>query len=178
MTQPHFSITVEILAPPQLVWSVMTDLERWPEWTSSVSRIKRLSPGPLQVGSRARIQQPKLPPACWRVTELNPGGHFTWVTVAPGVRVTARHSVESTATGCRVALSISYAGMFGAWLARWTHALNERFLAMEANGRKTRCAELAIEAGSRAIAGPHSPDRTAADRRAMIAGHLRPKRPD
>jgi hypothetical protein len=143
MTQTDFSITVDILAPTQLVWAVMTDVERWPEWTPSIARIKRLSPGPLRPGSRVRIHQPKLPPAFWRVTELSPSGHFTWVSVGPGVRVTARHAVEATAAGCRATLSIRYQGLLGAWLGRWTRNLNERYLAMEANGLKTRSTELA-----------------------------------
>ncbi len=131
MTQTHFNIAVEIFAPPSLVWSVLTNVEHWPEWTPSVSHLKLLTPGLLRPGSRARIHQPKLPPATWRVTELTPGRSFTWVSVAPGVRVTARHSADATATGCRVTLSISYGGMFGAWLARWTRDLNERYLASE-----------------------------------------------
>jgi len=119
----------------------MTDVERWPEWTASVSRLTFLSPGPLQIGSRVRIHQPKLPPALWRVAELTPGASFTWVSLAPGVRVTARHSVEATATGSRVTCSIHYEGCLGALLARWTRNLNERYLVMEANGLKARCTE-------------------------------------
>src|SRR6185295_11383957 len=60
MTRTDFSRTVEIQQPPPIVWSVMTDIERWPEWTPSVARAKRLSNTPLQVGSRAQIHQPKL----------------------------------------------------------------------------------------------------------------------
>lgn len=143
MTKTNFSITVEIPEPPRLVWPVMADIERWPEWTSSVSRIRKLSPGPLQVGSRARVHQPKLPPAWWRVTEFQPDVGFTWVSVVPGLRVTARHTVEASTVGSRVTLSIRYEGLFGPWLARRTRDLNERYLAMEANGLKMRCAELA-----------------------------------
>ena len=143
MTRTNFVITVEIPAPPSLVWSVMADVERWPEWTPTISRVKRLSPGPLQVGSRARIHQPKLPPASWRVTELNPGVSFTWVSLAPGVRVTARHTTEASAIGSRVTLSVHYGGCLGALLALWTRHLNERYLALEANGLRARCTELA-----------------------------------
>jgi len=119
MTQTNFSIRVDIPAPKPLVWSVTADVERWPEWTASVSRVKRLTSGPLQVGSRVRIHQPKLPPAYWRVTEFDAGGTFTWISRAPGVWVTARHTVEIIEGGSRVSLSIHYGGLLGAVLARW-----------------------------------------------------------
>ena len=134
---------MDIAAPQPLVWSVMADVERWPEWTASISRVIRLSRGPLQVGSRLRIHQPKFPPAFWRVTELNPGAEFTWVSGAPGLRVTARHAAEASVIGSRVTLSIRYEGLLGALLARWTSDLNGRYLAMEATGLKARCTELA-----------------------------------
>ena len=63
----------------------------------------------------------------------------------PGVRVTARHSVAATVGGACVTLSICYEGIFGGWLARWTGDLNERYLALEADGLKRRCAELATK---------------------------------
>lgn len=149
MTQTHFSITVDVPAPARLVWSVMSDIERWPEWTPSVSRVRKLSPGPLQAGSRVRIHQPKLPPALWRVTEVHPDAGFTSVSVAPGVNVTARHRIDAIPSGCRVSLSIHYKGLFGRWLARWTGDLNDRYLGMEARGLQERCTELAAGAYSR-----------------------------
>ena len=142
MTRSRFSISVEIPAPPSLVWSVMADVERWPEWTASVSRVKRLTPGPLREGSRMRIHQPKLPPALWRVIELKPDAGFTGVSKAPGVRVVARHTVEPVDTGSRVTLSICYEGFLGPLLARWVGGMNDRYLAMEAAGLRTKCVEL------------------------------------
>jgi uncharacterized membrane protein len=143
MTRTHFSITTDIPTPLALVWSVLADVAHWPEWTESVSRVKMLSPGLLQVGSRVRIHQPKLPPAYWRVTELDPGASFTWISRAPGVRVTARHMVEAIPAGTHVTLSVHYGGWMAGLLARWTGELNDRYLAMEAGGLKARCAELA-----------------------------------
>ena len=47
---------------------------------------------PLAVGSGALIRQPKFPPAWWKVTDLQADREFTWVSVAPGLRVVARHA--------------------------------------------------------------------------------------
>jgi len=145
MTRTHFNITTDIAAPKSIVWAAIADVARWPEWTESVSRVKMLSTGLLQIGSRVRIHQPKLPPAFWRVTELNPGTNFTWVSRAPGVRVTACHNAETIAIGTRVTLYIRYEGLLGALLARWVGGLNNRYLELEANGLKARCAELAAK---------------------------------
>jgi hypothetical protein len=133
---------MDIPAPPPLVWSVMADIERWPEWTASVSRVKQLSAGPLRVGSCVRIHQPKLPPAFWRVTQLNPNTGFACVSVAPGVRVVAKHWIDPVPDGCRVTLSIHYQGLLGPILSRWVGDLNDRYLVLEASGLKARSIEL------------------------------------
>lgn len=134
----NFSITVDIAAPPDRVWAVLTDVQRWPEWTPTVTRIERLDQGPLAVGSRARIRQPKLPPAVWQVSEILEGRSFTWVTQSPGVSVIARHTVEPAVNGARATLSIGFAGLLGPLVARWTRRLNERYLALEAQGLRER----------------------------------------
>jgi hypothetical protein len=144
MIQSHFTIRTDIPAPVAIVWMVMADVERWPEWTPSVTRVKLLSPGALQVGSRVRIYQPQLPPAFWRVTELIPGAGFTWVSRLPGVRVTAQHAAEAIASGARVTLSIDYKGLFATVLAWWVGELNDRYLEVEVNGLKARCSDLAV----------------------------------
>jgi hypothetical protein len=57
-----FGIHVEIKAPAERVWAVMRDIERWPEWTPTVTKIGRIGDGALAVESRAVIWQPKLRP--------------------------------------------------------------------------------------------------------------------
>ena len=70
----HFDITVDFDSTPGRVWAVMRDIARWHEWTASVRSIERLDDGPLAVGSRVRIRQPKVLPAIWTVTALEAAG--------------------------------------------------------------------------------------------------------
>ena len=144
----EFSIIVDIDAPPDRVWAIMSDVERWPDWTTSVSSIKRVDDGPLAVGSKAWVRQPKLPPALWRVTAFAVNEGFTWVTGSPGVHVTGRHTVAPTGRGSRVTLSVKYRGLFGGLMARLTRTLTNRYLGLEAAGLKRR-SEAALAAGAR-----------------------------
>lgn len=133
-----FSISIDIDAPPERVWSIMSDVERWQEWTPSVRSIRKTDAGALKVGSGAWVRQPKLPPAFWRVTAVEPNKEFTWINKGPGIIVTARHGVEPIPRGTRAALSINYDGLFHPLIVWMVGDLNDRYLALEANGLKRR----------------------------------------
>jgi uncharacterized protein YndB with AHSA1/START domain len=134
------SATVDISAPPQRVWEVLSDVEYWSEWTPTVTMVRRLDEGPLRTGSRARIRQPRVPETEYVVTELEPGRSFTWVATGPGVLTTARHDVEPLpGGGTRVVLSLSQAGWLGSVVGRLYRRLTDRYLANEAAGLKARC---------------------------------------
>lgn len=134
-----FQIETEINACAELVWETMRDVERWPEWTPTVTSVSLRTPPPLAVGSRAVIRQPKLPAALWRMVELDDSlRSFTWVNSAPGVRVVANHSVVPLGERSRVRLSLRFEGLFAGILGFATRNLNSRYLAMEAHGLKTR----------------------------------------
>jgi uncharacterized membrane protein len=134
-----FSIDADIHAPAATVWSLMRDVERWPDWTPTVRRVRRLDPGPLAAGSRAIIWQPKLLPAKWEVTQLDDlQRSFTWITRAPGMLLEARHRVEDLGGRSRAVLSLQFSGPLGPLFARLTSNLNDRYLALEAGGLKQR----------------------------------------
>jgi uncharacterized membrane protein len=132
--------TVDIAAPPELVWEVVSNVEHWPDWTRSVRWVRRLEDGPLMTGSKAKISQPKVPTVDWVVTELEPGRSFTWVSGGRAALTTARHLVEPLpGGGSRVRLSIEQGGLLGSLVGRLYHGVTERYLAMESAGLKAHC---------------------------------------
>jgi hypothetical protein len=139
----EFQVSVDIVAPPEVVWAVIKDGERWHEWTASVTSVRLLDQGPLRVGSRALIRQPRFPPAVWKVTTLEPGHRFVWKSGMPGMWVYGDHSVERIAGGTRATLRLSYDGMLARLMGRLTRGITNRYLDMEASGLKKRSEETA-----------------------------------
>jgi uncharacterized protein YndB with AHSA1/START domain len=134
----RFVRTVGIKAPPARVWQMLSDVEAWPSWTASVTSVKLLDEGPLHVGGRARIRQPRLPVATWKVTELVPGSSFTWVARGPGLRTTGRHEVVPDGDWSAATLTLDQEGLLGGLMGRLTRGLTERYLRLEADGLKRR----------------------------------------
>ena len=128
---------VTIEAPPARVWAVIVDVERWPERIPTVEAVERLDAGPLAVGSRTRLQQPRLPTAVWTVTELDEGSSYTWESSSPGVTITAAHVVEPHPDGSRLTLGVNVAGPMSGigWLM--TRSLTKRYVETEAAAVKT-----------------------------------------
>lgn len=51
---PRVELTVhrDVAAPRRVVWSVLTDIERWPRWISQIRKIEPRTTGPYAVGTR------------------------------------------------------------------------------------------------------------------------------
>ena len=128
---------IEISAPFERVWTVIADVERWHEWTPSITSI-RLLDGPLALGARAEVRQPKLPRLVWRVTALEPGRFFDWEVRSPGARTVGSHRVEPRGAGSLATLSLTQAGPIGWLVGRMMLDLTREYVSMEAAGLKKR----------------------------------------
>ena len=51
----RFESSIDINAPVKKVWALVDKLEEWPQWMPSIKKIKRLSNGPLTVGSQLSV---------------------------------------------------------------------------------------------------------------------------
>jgi uncharacterized membrane protein len=136
----RFEASIDVSAPASVVFETYADVERWPSWTSSVTSAERLDRGPLRVGCRARIRQPRLPVAVWQVTELVPGQSFTWVTGRRGVVTTGTHRVVATGPdAARVTAILEQGGPLGPLVGLLTRKLTRRYLNLEVEGIKAYC---------------------------------------
>lgn len=135
----RYQTSVVIDAQPAVVWSVLADVERWPEWTATMRSVRWVGTDRLELGARAQIAQPKLPNSVWEVTDLDPGTSFTWVSHRSGVTVAATHVLGTDEAGWTgVDLTIELSGGL-AWLAGMvTGKLSRSYLAIEAAGLKRR----------------------------------------
>ena len=130
---------VDVAAPPDRVWAAMSDVERWPEWTASVTRVERLDRGPFGVGSRARVRQPGFPAAVWTVTALEPGRSFAWRSAVPGLTSVAVHRVDPAGDNAsRVTLSVTWSGPLAPVIRLLAGKRSRRYVELEAQGLKRR----------------------------------------
>jgi len=135
----HIERTVSINAPPERVWSVMTDVERWPEWTESMKSVERLENGEFGVGSKARLRIRRSPNAnVWTVTELTPNRSFTWETNSGGVKGIATHIIEPDGNGSKVTLIVGLSGIVATLFGPMIGGQSRKNVEMEAEGLKRR----------------------------------------
>ena len=129
----HTEVTFPVAAPADRVWAVLSDVERWPTWTASMSQV--VLDGPLEVGAVAKIRQPKLPATAWTVTEVVPGRSFSWESKAPGSRAVGEHEITPTGDDtCEVRLMLDQTGPLGSLVGLLYRGLTRRYVQMEADG--------------------------------------------
>lgn len=131
----HVEVTRSAPAPAADVWAAVIDVERWPSWTRSMQRVQLLTEGPLALGSRVQVKQPRLAATTWVVTELEAGRSFTWRSTSPGITSTAVHEVTPGPAGTSVLrLALHQEGPLAGVLGVVFSGLIRRYVQMEADG--------------------------------------------
>lgn len=133
------SNVIHIDARPEVVWAVTCDIERWPEWTPTVTAARLVGDRAFGIGSVAQIEQPMQPLSDWRVTEFRDGERFAWETRRTGLHMVAAHEMTPDGAGTRNTLRVEATGPLALLLwpvLRWGIG---RALRDENRGLKTRC---------------------------------------
>jgi hypothetical protein len=132
-------VVIGINASEDRVWSVLTDVERWREWTASMTSVIRVDSGPLVVGSKARIKQPRLGTLVWTVTELSPRRSFVWEAKRPGLTLVAGHHIDIAGpSSVNLTLSVELRGLVAGVFEPLGKRTVRRSIQLEAEGHKRR----------------------------------------
>lgn len=129
---------IDIAAPAGVVWTVMSEVEKWPECTASILSIEDVTPG-LGPGGSAVIRAAGAPRSRFTVTRREPGSGFDWETKTRGATAVAGHCPQAGgADACRATLSIEIGGVLAALFKPLIGRGIRRNLGMEAEGLKLR----------------------------------------
>ena len=134
----EFHNKIEIATNQSQIWNILIDFEKWPKWSDSFSSLQRLDDGPVGVGSRIRIKQPRLVPGNWTITEWNPENNFAWISKGGGATSLANHWIETDGDVCTFHQSMKISGFIGRPTAFLLRAIIRRYMDMEATGLKNR----------------------------------------
>lgn len=137
----RFEKSIEVDAPPQRLWDVLTDIDAWPQHMETVESVELLTPAPMTMSSRVRLKQPKLGEGTWLVTAWEPPSFFEWTQKQTGATSVAGHRVDSVGEGrSRLTLTLELRGFLIPVFGRLYKDLTNRYMTLEAEGMK-RAAE-------------------------------------
>jgi Polyketide cyclase / dehydrase and lipid transport len=139
----RYADSILIQAAPARAWTILADVERWPEWTASMRRVKKLDAHPIGLGAKVRVIQPKLLPADFTVIRWEPGRSFAWESRIPGLRAVADHVITAQGDDCLFALDLVFSGPLAELVGWFADKLVRDYLRLEAEGLK-RAAESAL----------------------------------
>ncbi len=99
------SVTLDIAAPPERVWALLTDAERFPAWNSTVTAIE----GTIAEGEKVVIRVPyserAFPATVLELDGASETRRMVWGDgFAPMFRGDRTWEVTPTATGCRFSM--------------------------------------------------------------------------
>ena len=99
---------IEVAAPPEVVWEVLTDFERWPQWNADVQSMSYK--GPLAPGSVFRW---KAGPGTIVSTleEVDPPRSVRWRGRTMSIRAIHEWRLEPREGGTRVKTEESFSGL-------------------------------------------------------------------
>ena len=139
----RFEKSIEIDAPQQRVWEVLSELEAWPQRIETVDIVELLTPAPINKGSRVRLKQPKLPEGTWDITVWDAPFYFEWIQKTGGITSVAGHRVEALgADRARLTLTLDMRGFLIPIITLFYKNLTNWYMNLEAEGMK-RAAESA-----------------------------------
>ena len=111
MATREYTKVLECGAPRGAVWNVLANVQKWPEWTPTMTTVSAPGDAGLIQGNRFEVKQPGLAKAVFTVEACEEGTAFAWSTRSAGVSTLADHVLSDTVGGgTRIELSIRMSG--------------------------------------------------------------------
>ncbi len=121
------------------VYKILVDVEKWNLWTKSINKISFLENNKFEINGKVRVEQPKLPPTVWTITEIITNKSFTWQSRTLGVTLTAKHLLKSSDNATFVEQEIIYEGFLAYLIYKLSFNLTSNYMTMEVDGLKVEC---------------------------------------
>jgi carbon monoxide dehydrogenase subunit G len=136
-------MAVDIDTCPDHVWAVLTDVTRWPAWTTAVRDATLVGGGALALHGVVRLRAPRLPERTWRVAEFAARRRrFTLQGEGVGGRASVRFALTTPdGDGARTRVSVVHerVGWIGSVMARVTARTVHGHLQTLAGDLKEHC---------------------------------------
>jgi carbon monoxide dehydrogenase subunit G len=125
-----FSSSIVVNAPPDRVFSLVDNLEEWPQWIPSILRIEKLSDGPLKEGSRIRVTAKSgiTVRLLMTITEFVPGRRGVMEGRVLGVRMVRYYTFEPVEGGTRLTAGGEVSGILACLVRRGGQRLSEEIV--------------------------------------------------
>jgi len=134
-----YSTSITINTGQEATWNVLSDVSKWHEWTPTVTKVEVLDSPELKLNNRYKVYQPKLQPAVWTVTNIEPSSSFTWETSAPGMHMIAVHALTSKGDNqTELLLTFTFGGFLGSILGKMISKTSQEYIETEAQSLKKR----------------------------------------
>jgi hypothetical protein len=111
----RFSRTVEVKQSPRSVWASLEDFDRWSKWATPLGTPRRISPGPWQLGWRARLGN-----TVYEITDLTPGKMMIWFGSSFGTTSVWTILVEPVRGRTEATVIVETSGWLPTLFGRWT----------------------------------------------------------
>jgi hypothetical protein len=134
-----FEVSTIIAAEQEKVWRTLSDVMSWTHWNPAVDQIAPLDGRLIKLGNRFRVYQPKLRPAIWVVTLVDPPSAFVWTAKSTGMTMIASHIATKLAPfKTTLTLRFIFTGWFGVFVGRIVGRLVRRYLQQEATALRRK----------------------------------------
>ncbi len=101
---PHVMVDRFVPAAPEVVWDLLVDTTRWPEWGPSVTAVELDHDGSrIRATSTGRVRTAVGVWVPFRITDFDDARRWSWVVA--GIPATT-HTVDPAPGGCRVGFGV------------------------------------------------------------------------